>query len=147
MRQLQLSSTLTRDLLATMQTLGPLIRTTRERRGIRAVDLAYRVGKDPSWLSKIERDLLKEVPEPEQMAALSAELGIPVVALLRARGYDIPAEELSTVPDHRLHEIVTTWSRMTPDLQKALSDTFRALIAIPGQLDRDEEPPVVAVAR
>jgi transcriptional regulator with XRE-family HTH domain len=125
-----------------METLGEMIRTRREARGVRAADLAYQIGKDPSYLSKLERNLMKEVPDPAVVSAISAALGIPVVALLRAIGYAIPDGEGSAVTDFRLQEIVEAWPAMTPEAQRHV----HSLLAVPGIVVR-EEPRVAAVAR
>jgi transcriptional regulator with XRE-family HTH domain len=97
-----------------METLGPLVRRTRENKGIRAVDLAYYIGKVPSYLSRLERDLLKELPSPSVLTALARHLDIPEVHLLRTLGFltDLP-EVRRTYQDNRLQTIADNWDQLT----------------------------------
>lgn len=90
-----MSSTMSMEYRGVVETLGPLVRATREHKGIRAADLAYRIGKDPSFLSKLERDLLKEIPEPAVLHALADALGIPEPRLLEALGYRVREEPVA----------------------------------------------------
>jgi transcriptional regulator with XRE-family HTH domain len=102
-----------------METLGPLVRMTRERKGIRAADLAYHIGKDPSYLSRLERDLLKDLPTPDVLVALARELDIPETRLLRALGFlqgDQPLRP--TYGDTRLQAIADDWDHLN-DAEKA----------------------------
>lgn len=81
-----------------MGTLGPLVRKTREHKGIRAADLAFQIGKDPSYVSKLERDILKEIPDPGTLRLLSDALGIAELRLLEAIGYRVTEDLPDALP-------------------------------------------------
>lgn len=111
-----MSMALTYVLMGTMDTIGPLVRQARERKGIRAADLAYQIGKDPSYLSKLERDLLKEIPEPSVILALSRALDIPERQLLRALGY-LSSEPVvrPTYPSDEVRVLAERWLQLTAE--------------------------------
>lgn len=69
------------------ETLGTLIRRERERKGLRSIDLAARLGIQQSTLSRYENDKQVETPPPGILAAIERELGIPQERMLRALGY------------------------------------------------------------
>jgi transcriptional regulator with XRE-family HTH domain len=98
-----------------MDTFGSLVRATRERKGIRAADLAYQIGKDPSYLSKLERDILKDIPPPDVLAGLERELGLPQIALLRALGYGIPTGPVPAYPADEVRVLAECWPQFTAE--------------------------------
>lgn len=113
--------TMTHAILGNMETLGPLIRSTRERRGIRATDLAHAIGKDPSYLSKLERDLLKEIPPPDVIVALSKELSLPELRLVKALGFLATEQgDSNATGDPRLAEIAALFPVIDDDLLTVL---------------------------
>ena len=69
----------TRRPSAWRRTIGALLRTAREDRGLRLVDVAARARLSPQYLSEVERGL-KE-PSSEVLAALTAALGLTLVDL------------------------------------------------------------------
>lgn len=74
----------------TMNNMHTLIKDARERRGYRTQgELADRIGRDVSWVSRLERGYLKEIPQPEMMEALADALGLTVAQMLDAAGYDV----------------------------------------------------------
>lgn len=72
-----------------MRELGDLIRVARERLGVRAYDLSYAIGQNPSWLSRIEDGKLTHPPAPGVLSALSDQLGIRQADMLEAIGYEL----------------------------------------------------------
>lgn len=86
-------------MMITMNNLHQLVSEARERRGYRTQgDLAAVIGRDVSYVSRLERGLLKEIPQPEMMDALARALGVTVAELLDAAGYDVlPRDEPSDV--------------------------------------------------
>lgn len=85
--------------MITMNNMHQLVSDARERRGYRTQgDLAAVIGRDVSYVSRLERGLLKEIPQPEMMDALARALGVTVAELLDAAGYDVlPHDEPSDV--------------------------------------------------
>jgi transcriptional regulator with XRE-family HTH domain len=127
---------MTRCLLSTMETLGPLVRTTRLRKGIRATDLAYQIGKDPSYLSKLERDLLKETPSPETIHALAEALGLSSDRLLKAMGYAI-GEPAEPAPDDPLAALIATFTPRQREMLLTLLDQANARALVPDPVTID----------
>ncbi|MFC7344853.1 helix-turn-helix domain-containing protein [Saccharopolyspora griseoalba] len=60
--------------------LGRALRTTREERGDRLVDVAERAGVSPQYLSEMERG--RKEPSSEMIAAVTGALGIDLPDLL-----------------------------------------------------------------
>lgn len=73
--------------IAGMDTLGALVKRARLGKGMRGGDLGAAIGKDASYVSKIERGTMKDIPPPEIVRALSDALGVPEARLVRAIGY------------------------------------------------------------
>ena len=85
-------------MLITMNNLHTLVKQARERRGFRTQgELAVRIGRDTSYVSRLENGALKEIPQPELLRDLADALGYTVVDLLRAAGYDVDAPDTSEV--------------------------------------------------
>jgi transcriptional regulator with XRE-family HTH domain len=68
-------------------TLGAMVREARERRGLRAIELAACLGVGQSTLSRLENDKYAEVPPPELLAAVQRELDLSEEVMLRSLGY------------------------------------------------------------
>lgn len=68
---------------------GKLIRQRRDRAGIKTLDLAYRIGRQQSYVSKLEAGDAKTTPPPDVLDALSRELGVSTAEMLEALGYHI----------------------------------------------------------
>lgn len=104
-----------------MKDLGRIVRRERERRGMRGLDLAVAIGRDPSYVSRLERGTLKEIPAPDTLHALGQTLAISDARLLAALGYVTTesAETADPTPDP-LAALVATFSpaqrRMLLDL-------------------------------
>lgn len=57
---------------------------------MRGMDLAYAIGKDPGYVTRMEHGTLKEIPPPETVKALSAALDLSETAIIEAIGYARP---------------------------------------------------------
>lgn len=75
-----------------MKAFGDLIRRARERRGMRADELAPLLGMGGSTLSNIENGHRKSIPEPELVDRLHEALGIPKERMLQTLGYLDPQQ-------------------------------------------------------
>ncbi len=76
-----------------MKELGNLISRTRERAGFRTQKaFADAWGKDPSFVSKVENGLAKEMLPPNDVHLLHDLLGLPVADIVSAAGYRIDPE-------------------------------------------------------
>ncbi|GAA1299883.1 helix-turn-helix transcriptional regulator [Saccharothrix xinjiangensis] len=62
------------------EALGRSLRTAREERGSRLVDVAERAGISPQYLSEIERG--RKEPSSEMIAAVTGALGVDLADLL-----------------------------------------------------------------
>ncbi len=73
-----------------MKELGLLIKRRRETAGYtNQREFADLLGKAQSWVSRLESGATKETPSPEDMAVISQALGLSVLEMLQAAGYDI----------------------------------------------------------
>lgn len=72
-----------------MQDFGDLIRRSREQKNVRGYDLAYALGQNPSWLSRLESGALTHPPSPSVMDGLRDQLGIPIAEMFAAMGYAV----------------------------------------------------------
>lgn len=70
-----------------MLEFAQLVKRERERQGIKGYALAYQVGENPSWVTRLENGEMKRLPSPEVMAALATALGITERTMLKAWGY------------------------------------------------------------
>lgn len=87
MAQTPLSIPISRPKLRSMESFGKLVRRARLAKGMKGADLGSAVGRDGSYISRIENGEQKETPPPDVMAALSSMLDVPEERLLRAWGY------------------------------------------------------------
>jgi ribosome-binding protein aMBF1 (putative translation factor) len=67
--------------------LGRSLRTAREERGSRLVDIAQRAGISPQYLSEIERG--RKEPSSEMIAAVTGALGVDLADLLAEIAGDV----------------------------------------------------------
>lgn len=97
-----------RDTLICMDRYGELIRATRTRLGMGSVELAQKLGRHQSFVSRIETGAIKETPQPEVLRAIAAALDLPMSVQLEALGYDcsLPAQAIT---DPLLVALVKSW--------------------------------------
>lgn len=70
-----------------MRLNGPAVRELRKARNVSLRELADRIGRHRGYLSRLERDLVRE-PADEVVHLLAEALVVPVIAITR----DIPKE-------------------------------------------------------
>lgn len=75
-----------------MEKLGRFVAERRQRLDLRGDELAYRIGRAPSWLSRLENGGMKSLPEPDILRTLATELGVTMSDLLQVAGYLTSAE-------------------------------------------------------
>jgi transcriptional regulator with XRE-family HTH domain len=75
-------------------TLGAVLRTAREIRGLSGADAARAANISAAYLSKLESDAVKK-PSPPVLHRLSEALAIPYVDLMRLSGYRVPESAAS----------------------------------------------------
>lgn len=79
-----------------MKRLGALIRSARDHAGLRGYELAARISKQPSYVTRLETGEMKTLPSPEELAAIGEALDLPMPVMLAAAGYaldDEPADD------------------------------------------------------
>lgn len=86
-----------------MERLGRFIAEKRVAAGLRGDELAYRIGRAPSWVSRMETGGQRTLPDPDVMRALANELRVTMPDLLEAAGYLQPGERPQALvnPFHR----------------------------------------------
>ncbi|MDF2757927.1 MAG: Helix-turn-helix domain [Thermomicrobiales bacterium] len=101
-----------------MKELGALIRERRERRGLRALDLAAEIERPPNFVSRIETGAMKEMPNPRDMAAIGRALDLPQRDMLQALGY--LADETEAAPNR--DDVTEAQRRLRPLLEQITWD-------------------------
>lgn len=130
-----------------MKELGELLRAARERRGVRAYDLSYLIGQNPSWLSRIEAGSLTHPPAPDVMQALSEALNVPQSTMLEALGYHVLEEESPTY-DETAATIARAVRDWTPRQKKLLMDYIEVVSEALDAYDPpiDDDQPITGAA-
>lgn len=120
-----------------------MVQERRQRLGMRGDELAFRIGRAPSWVSRIETGGQRNLPEPDIMHKLAAELGVSVADLLDAAGYEVyenqavradaASDDASDEPD-AVRELVAMLRqiRLTADREAGL----RAILSSMAEMDR-----------
>lgn len=76
-----------------MRLFGELVRRARERQGLRGEDLAAKIGRAPSWVSRLELGGSANPPDPHMFGVLSDVLGLQRAEMLEALGYLVRSNE------------------------------------------------------
>ena len=130
-----LSIPLIQEKMGGMEQLARAVRQARLAKGMRGIDLAQRIGKDPSYVTKLEHGTLKEVPDPATLRALADAIGLGEPILLELIGYRVRAEaDAPAIVDARLQNIIDAWPTLHPAVQAAMTQ----LLDMP-RLDADEQ--------
>ncbi len=108
-----------------------MIREARIRAGFRRQsDLAAALGRDPSYISDLERNARGTALQPDELHRLRDLLGLPVLDMLAASGYELEGmdapedRDLVELTDHArmvdwgrdpsrlpvMHAILSTWT-------------------------------------
>lgn len=69
------------------ETLGAIVRNRRLALGMTQEELAYVIDREQSWVSHVEHDRYKSLPDPEVFAALARGLRMSQADILRRLGY------------------------------------------------------------
>jgi transcriptional regulator with XRE-family HTH domain len=111
-----------------MKELGAIVKRERLRRGMRGIDLAYAIGKDPGYVTRMEHGTLKEIPDPAVIHALGQALGVSDARLLRAIGYPAveSTEPAEPAPDDPLAALVATFTPRQREMLLSLLDQANA---------------------
>jgi transcriptional regulator with XRE-family HTH domain len=83
-------------------TLGQIVDRAMKQRGLKGYELAAKIGKQTSFVSRLINDDIKETLTPADMEAIERVLGIPQPVMLRILGYGIPEGPPPTYVDNRL---------------------------------------------
>lgn len=84
--------TMTHDVERLVTTYGELVKRARDARGITSTGLSIAIGRNPSYISRLEVGIAKETPPPDVMLGLERELGLSVAEQLEALGYPVREE-------------------------------------------------------
>lgn len=130
MKQGHLSMLLADATMEPMNALGKLVRAARENQGMRGIDLGVAIGRDGAYVSRLERGILKEVPDPATLGRLSDALDIPELRLLEAIGYRVrqPAPAAPPIDSRRAALIDLLERELTEADARVLEVTARAII-------------------
>lgn len=126
-----------------MNRLGGLIRSKRERAGLRAYDVAARIGKQPSYITRLETGATKTLPPPEELAGIGDALGLSMAEMIEAAGYPVSApsawddsEDVEEIAEHArlvdwqrdasrlpvVHAILRTWSEFDRNSLRSVAE-------------------------
>lgn len=75
-----------------MKEFGKLVQHARDAKGMKSYELADAIGKQRSYMSRLEGGDIKETPPPETVRAICRVLGISMRSLVEALGYLDPEE-------------------------------------------------------
>lgn len=84
-----------------MRRLGKLVEETMNARNMAAYELARKIGKYPSWVSRFLSGDVRNLPDVATVRAISEALRLPLPKMLEAAGYLDPVQsptEGYTVP-------------------------------------------------
>lgn len=115
-----------------LRQFGDLVREARLRHGLSAYELAARIKRQPSFLSRLENGQNANPPEPAVLKALTNVLGLSRKQMLISMGY---LDESDIAPS----------SGFNVDDYFEPADSRRALISFVMALDPDEDDDVIEV--
>jgi len=121
-----------------MKEFGELVRITRERKNIRAYDLAYAIKQNPSWVSRLESGMITHPPSPSVMSGLAEFLGISEMEMFAAMGYR-PSQNESTDSDPTGASIARAVEGWTPRQKKLLWQYIEAVSTALDESDAGDE--------
>lgn len=129
-----------------MKTVGTIIKEARLRAGYRRQsDLARELGRDPSYVSDIERDARGGVLQPDEAHRLRDLLGVQVLDLLAASGYELEGADhdddraVAELAEHIrivdwqadpsrlpvMHAILSTWAEFDRNSLRMVAESAR----------------------
>ncbi|MGW5736955.1 MULTISPECIES: XRE family transcriptional regulator [Streptomyces] len=115
--------------------LSDLVRTRRAELGLSLRALAARCIHpdapdggpvvDHNWIDRLEKNVLKEIPDYDRLAGLSVGLQVPLSLVQEAAGAQFWRVDTVWSDDHEARALVHDYKGMTPEDQRRV----RALIA------------------
>ena len=132
-----------RGTMSAMHDLGSAIKRARQRAGYTTQKaFADACGKDASFVSRVENGTAKETLPPHDMHALRDLLGVQVLDLLAASGYELEGSdheddrEIAELTEHIrivdwqadrsrlsvMHAILSTWSEFDRNSLRAVAE-------------------------
>lgn len=108
--------------------LGPAIKELRETLGLTQGELGDLIGRPQKWVSRLENNL-KELPEPDVIAALATALKVSESTLLHAAGYLQDSDAPDPLKDPRLTFWAATLEQIPEEDEPFLREVARAYIA------------------
>lgn len=108
-----------------MRRLGKLVEETMNARNMAAYELARKIGKYPSWVSRFLSGDVRNLPDVATVRAISEALRLPLPKMLEAAGYLDPVQsptEGYTVPagDPRLEILLLLEGQSDEDVEGVL---------------------------
>lgn len=111
-----------------MNKLGTYIQQLRSEAGYSTQKaLADVIGKDPSWVSRLERGVGKETPPPEDIELLASALHVTQQDLLLAAGYQLDVAPSPDKPVIRSIRAILEDREFTDDQVSNLITVVRAM--------------------
>lgn len=121
------------------KTLAEIIKERREALGIKSYELADKIGRRPSLISRIENSDYKETPPPDIIAGLAEALDIPQYQMLAAMGYRVgDVQDSEEEIDPEIEELVALLRRAQPNFKDRF--LLRSLLTDIGKINRGEVP-------
>lgn len=112
-----------------MNKLGEYIQKLRTEAGYGSQKaFADAVGKDPSWVSRLERGVGKETPPPEDIDLLASALHVTQQDLLIAAGYSLDAPKQTDPPVVRSVRAILEGKEFTDKQIQQLATMVRGMV-------------------
>lgn len=110
-------------------TLAEMVRRRRKEMRLTQTALAERSGVKQGIISRIETGAYKEIPPPEVLTALSRELHIPVIQMLKAIGFVVDIGARKPDPTDPREQFIARVRRLrwTPGVQTSTDIMLRVL--------------------
>jgi transcriptional regulator with XRE-family HTH domain len=103
--------------------LGRLLRTTRQRLGLKLRDVEEATGVSNAHVSQIESGRIRE-PSPQILLKLSEAYGVPYELLLEKAGYPLPTPARGAA---RRRELLAEYGEVSDDEEQALGEYLEFL--------------------
>lgn len=125
-----------------------VIKDVRKQTGWTQAQLAQKLGKDPSWVSRWEKGIPKEMPPPEDFRAICLISGVSMRTLIERIGY-LDSEELepgvsyvlrSDDPRSRLLDMLAGLSPVGIDNVRRMVSTLVDVTGADARIDRASDP-------
>ena len=109
-------------------TFGEFIRRERGRRGLTQQNVADAIERPGSYVSRLERDNFRDLPDPLEMRRIAEVLGCSESDLLRAAGYLMSVEHAEPAAMRTMTEDNARLDQLPPKqrriLERIINDFF-----------------------